>query len=160
MTRNRLDHVVSGPAETGDATRAAQTHLPTILIVDDDPDTRVYLIRCLREIRSEIGPVLEAGDGVAALAQARQTKIDLIISDVVMPRMDGITLIRELRSDAALVHISVLLVTGELTLRDLGEQVGSAGLVDILRKPFNTDKLCRHVRRLLSRAPPQDRGEE
>ena len=150
---------MGAPAGSGNPTHTAQPSAPTILIVDDDPDMRIYLKRCLRNMCHEIGPVLEAGDGAAALAQARQTNVDLIISDVVMPRMDGIALIRALRSDEALAHIAVILVTGELSSRDVREQAGSAGFVDILAKPFNTDKLCAKVRKLLSRAPPRGRGE-
>jgi CheY-like chemotaxis protein len=62
---------------------------PTILIVDDDPDMRLYLRGCLRGLGEAAGPVIDAADGVEALRRVRADGVGLVISDVVLPRMDG-----------------------------------------------------------------------
>lgn len=129
--------------------------LHTLLVADDNPEIRAYVKRCLKALRGEIGHILEAGDGATALARIRQGDVDLVISDVVMPHMNGFALCRALQEDEALRHIPLLLITGELSARELQEHVDNAGCCDILIKPFNARKLCAQVSRLLSRAPPK-----
>ena len=117
----------------------------TVLVVDDDADMRRYLKRCLAEL--ETVDVCEAADGLAALERARGGGIDLIVSDVVMPRLDGIGLCRALQADAALSGIPVLLITAEGAPPGLP---GGAG--GVLAKPFDAVRLRATVDRLL--APP------
>jgi two-component system, chemotaxis family, chemotaxis protein CheY len=105
---------------------------PTILIVDDDPDMRLYLRGCLRGLGEAAGVVIEAADGVEALRRVREDAVGLVISDVIIPRMNGVALRLEVRSDPALRQIPVLLISGE---------EGGALPVDrrdgFLAKPFN-----------------------
>jgi DNA-binding response OmpR family regulator len=155
---NRRHPRQDSPGRAGDPAETAKPSVPTILIVDDDPDMRIYLKRCLSRMRQEIGRVFEASDGMAALARVRQGDVDLVISDVIMPRLDGIAMIRAMRGDEAVAHISVLLVTGEFSAREVLERTDSAARVDVLTKPFNTQGLCEKVRGLLSRGPPGRHG--
>lgn len=118
---------------------------PTILVVDDDPDMRLYLRGCLRGLGEAVGPVIDAADGVEALLRVRGGGVGLVISDVVLPRMDGLGLRREIRGDPVHAHLPVLLISGE--------QGGAApaGLEDaFLAKPFNARELLAAVRRLLN----------
>src|SRR5262245_28572489 len=88
--------------------------IPTILVVDDDADMRTYLRRCLRPLTER---VVEAADGAEALALVREAgpgAFDLIIADVVMPGLDGLTLRKTLLDAPALEAPAVLLVTGEM----------------------------------------------
>ena len=126
----------------------------TLLVVDDDPDMRAYVKRGLRSLEIEIDRVLEAADGEEALARVRGDRVDLIISDVVMPRMDGLTLCRMLRRDERSRHIPVLLITGEMSEREARLRAREVQAQDVLAKPFNTPKLCDRVMHLLSRPPP------
>jgi len=116
---------------------------PGILVVDDDPDMRVYLRRCLRPLTER---VIEAADGAEALAlldEAGPGAFDLVIADVMMPRMDGLALRRSLSADSASDRPPVLLVTGEPTGPDDEP---------ILRKPFNGATLRERVAGLLGRS--------
>lgn len=118
---------------------------PTILVVDDDPDMRAYLRRCLRSLT---GRVVEAVDGAAALTLLRASgpgAFDLVIADVVMPGLDGLTLRQTLRDDPAIGAPAVLLVTGESP---------RPGDEPILRKPFNAAVLREYVLAVLARSAP------
>ena len=114
---------------------------PAVLIVDDDADMRAYLRRCLRPIS---GKVVEARDGAEALSIVREAgpgAFDLIVTDVVMPVLDGLALRRALAEDPGLGAPAVLLITGESP----GPQAGA-----VLRKPFNSGTLRKRVEQLLS----------
>ena len=137
-----------------DRATADKSGAPAILIVDDDADMRMYMRRCLRKVPCEIGPVFEANNGASALKKIHEQEITLVISDVVMPVLDGISLIRTLRADESLSHVSVLLVTGVMSAHELLEITGAIRGVSVLTKPFNADKLGEKVMGLLGRAPP------
>ncbi len=115
---------------------------PRILIVDDDEDMRLYMRGCLR--RLGIRHTLEASNGDEALVCAGETALDLIISDVVMPVMDGYELYRRLKSDASFRDVQVLLVTGETPDPPIDIQADA-----FLEKPFNTETLRERVTALL-----------
>ena len=129
----------------------------TILIADDDPDMRAYIGRCLRGLPGEPARVLEAADGAEALALAERSAVDLIISDVMMPGIDGIELCRAIRRDPRLRNVPVLLITGEFTDREARRMAVPNGLTGILTKPFNARTLCAALSRIRGRAPPGSR---
>ena len=81
-----------------------------ILIVDDEPDQRFMLRRIFEQAGHE---VTEAGDGAAALAMVREQAPDLVVTDMMMPVMDGSELIRCLRGEPATAHIPILAATGD-----------------------------------------------
>jgi CheY-like chemotaxis protein len=122
----------------------------TILVTDDEPDMRLYLRHCLKTVHKDI-VILEAIDGLDALVRLQQTNVDLLITDVVMPRMDGFELCRVVLQDAGLSHVSILFVTGELSAREVRERIGDFGPVDVLAKPFNADQLSTKVTEILNR---------
>ena len=123
----------------------------TILVADDDADMRLYLRTCLRG--QVAARVVGAGDGVEALHLARALRPDLIVCDVVMPRLDGHGLCRALKADPALAAIPVLLISGEGF--DQGQADGEAdGEADgFLEKPFDAARLWASVAALLTRPP-------
>jgi CheY-like chemotaxis protein len=125
---------------------------PTVLIADDDVDMRLYLRSCLESRGSRFARVIEAADGRTALRLARSGVVDLLISDVVMPGLNGRALCDALRADAGLRSIPILLISGE----DPAEGPGSADA--FLAKPFNAHQLLAAVEGLLSahRRPPPD----
>ena len=128
-------------------TAAARTVL-RILVADDDADMRLYLRSCLRTLSaSGYGSVRihEAADGREALHLARALLPDLIISDLVMPGLDGEALCHALQADAQTAAIPFLLISGEATPPKGGE--------GFLPKPFNAARLRTEVLRLL-RGPP------
>ena len=97
--------------------------------------------------------ILEAVDGTEALALVRQEEVDLLITDVVMPGMDGFALCRAMRRDPRLRHVPILFVTGELSNWEFEEQVGDLGPVEMITKPFNADQLSAKVVQILSQVP-------
>jgi CheY-like chemotaxis protein len=124
---------------------------PTVLIVDDDADMRLYLRSCLETLGSRIARVLEAADGLTALRLARSGAVDLVISDVVLPGLSGRTLCEAIRADARLSGIPVLLISGE----DDAARTDAADA--FLAKPFNAQQLLAALEGLLpvsARSPP------
>jgi CheY-like chemotaxis protein len=125
---------------------------PTILVVDDDPDMRLYLRGCLRGLGGGEGLVLEAGDGDEALRVMREAQVDLVISDVVLPHLDGRALLKAIRAGPARTQPPVLLVSGQ------EHPASPDGPMDAwLSKPFNARQLLAAVERLLEGRPPLPR---
>ena len=115
-----------------------------MLVVDDDDQVRTYLRRCLAPLTSR---VLEAADGREALDVARAAApeaLQLVITDVVMPRMDGLELRAAMETTPGLDQVPVLFITGA----DLAVPEGT-----VLHKPFNARKLLAAVRSMLDGAP-------
>ena len=116
-----------------------------VLIVDDNADMREHLIRLL----AKWWDVEAASDGLAALEAARQNIPDLVLADVMMPRLDGIGLLTALRSDPKLSDIPVILLSARA-----GEEARIEGLNvgadDYLVKPFSARELVARVRSHLS----------
>jgi len=128
-----------------DSDRTQSRRELTILIVENDADMRGYLSRCLQPLEARI---LEVGGGREALKLLRtDSQVDLVISDVVMPGLSGLQLVRQLDEDPELSDLPVLLVTGA------GEDVEQSGRT-VLRKPFSGSLLRVYVEELIN----QDRG--
>ena len=113
---------------------------PRLLIADDNSDMRRYLVRLMAE-RYEVEAV---SDGVNALAAARERRPDLVLSDIMMPRLDGLALLRELRSDPKLCDIPIILLSARAGEESRLEGV-EAGADDYLIKPFSARELTARV---------------
>jgi two-component system chemotaxis response regulator CheY len=119
--------------------------MAAILAVDDSASMRQMVAFTLKGAGHE---VVEAPDGVAALAAAKGRKFDVVVTDVNMPNMDGITLTRELRALAQYKFTPILVLTTEAG--DNKKQDGkSAGATGWLVKPFNPDQLLATVKKVL-----------
>jgi two-component system chemotaxis response regulator CheY len=111
-----------------------------VMIVDDSAAIRKILKRMLEQAGVSLGKVMEAGDGVEALEKLKQQTVNLILSDINMPNMDGIQLLAELKSRAESKHIPVIMITtegGEAKVME-AVQLGASGYV---RKPFTSDQI-------------------
>jgi CheY-like chemotaxis protein len=84
-----------------------------VLVVDDEPDLRFALRRVFERAGHE---VVEAGDGAAALKSVRRQRPDLLVTDIMMPVMDGVELIRNLRAEPSTAAIPILSVSGDSQL--------------------------------------------
>ena len=89
---------------------------PRILVVDDDP-TNLEVLRA--RLSAQGYEVVTAIDGDDALRCARELEPDLVLLDVMMPKIDGISVLKELKQDATLCHIPVILVTAKVDTRDI-----------------------------------------
>ncbi|MFN7959338.1 MAG: response regulator [Holophagaceae bacterium] len=116
-----------------------------ILTVDDSSTMRQMITFTLKGAGFE---VLEAGDGVEALEVAAGKKLDLIITDVNMPRMDGITLVQRLRAQPGFKFTPILVLTTEsdASMKMKGKEAGATGWIV---KPFSPEKLLDVVNKVL-----------
>lgn len=119
---------------------------PRILIVEDELPMRTALADCLE---GEGYRVLTAGDGEAGLQKALEEKPDLILLDVMMPRLDGYAVAAELRRLGKVVPILMLTAKGQVEDRVTGLDSGAD---DYLVKPFSMDELLARIRAILRRA--------
>ena len=117
----------------------------TILAVDDSASMRQMVSFTLREAGYE---VVEAVDGAAALEYATENCVDLVLTDVNMPHMDGITLVRELRQLEHYRYVPMLMLTTE-SGADRKLEGKAAGATGWLVKPFNPEKLIATIERVL-----------
>jgi DNA-binding response OmpR family regulator len=119
-----------------------------ILLVDDEQD----LVWALRHSLSDEGhEVLTAYDGVEALQVAQRHRPDLLILDIVMPRLDGLQVCRRLRRDPTLAAVPILFLTVCSAIKDRIKGLDEGG-DDYLVKPFDLEELKARVRALLRRA--------
>jgi signal transduction histidine kinase/DNA-binding response OmpR family regulator len=114
-------------------------HAPLVMIVDDDPNARDLLAAT---VRREGYRVIEATDGAAALALARQWHPDAVTLDVLMPRMDGWAVLTAFKSDPELAETPVIIVS---VLADRGIAV-SLGAAEFLTKPIDRTRLAATIR--------------
>jgi two-component system chemotaxis response regulator CheY len=119
-----------------------------ILIVDDSPAMRRVVRRVVDISGANVGTLLEAGNGLEALALLRDEWVDLIMTDINMPGMDGEQLLLEIRKDPVLASVPVLIVS---TDRSDGrvKQMMSLGADGYLSKPFLPATLSTEIHRLL-----------
>lgn len=94
--------------------------------------------------------VTEAGDGVEALGKAAGSRFDLVITDLNMPNMDGLTLIRELRKSPSQMGVPIVFLTTESD-DALKQQAKTAGATGWLVKPFDAEQLVRIARKVIGR---------
>lgn len=116
----------------------------TILIVEDNVEVRSYLFSLL----SPFYEVIEAEDGKSALTLAHDKMPDLILSDVMMPVMDGVTFVQEIKKDLNTSHIPVILITARTAFVHIQEGFQS-GADDYITKPFSSELLLLKVRNRL-----------
>lgn len=116
----------------------------TLLIVEDNDNFRRFLMECLQEHYS----VVSAANGREALSVLEKTQVHLVISDVMMPKMDGLELCRRIKEDIRFSHIPVILLTAK-TADDNIIQGLKEGSDDYITKPFNLDILLLRVSKLL-----------
>jgi two-component system, chemotaxis family, chemotaxis protein CheY len=111
-----------------------------VLLVDDSSTMRKIIGRSLRQAGIEFDNIFEAGDGLEALAVLEKEKVDIILSDINMPNMDGISFLREKSNRANMKDIPVLMISTE-TGDDIIGEAKSLGAVGSIKKPFTPDKV-------------------
>lgn len=116
-----------------------------ILVVDDSNSIRDMVCFTLKSAGYE---TVEANDGQQALSKAKMGAFDLVISDVNMPNMDGITLCSELRKLPSFKFTPILMLTTESS-GDMKQRGKAAGATGWLVKPFNPEKLIATIKRVV-----------
>lgn len=117
----------------------------TILIVDDSASMRQLVTFALKDAGYD---VIAAVDGKDALSKVNGTKIDMVVTDLNMPNMDGIELIKQIRSRATCKFIPVVMLTTESqgSKKQEGKQAGASGW---LVKPFTPEKLIEVIKKFV-----------
>ena len=115
------------------------------LIVEDSPMMRQLLIFALSRIKDV--NIVEADDGVDGLKKMSSNEFDLIIVDINMPIMDGLKLIKRIRSDEVHKHVPIIIVTTEKADEERGMKLGAS---TYLTKPVSAPDVLYHAKRLLN----------
>ncbi len=120
--------------------------MPTALVVEDSPTMRQLIVFALRRIRDL--EVVEADDGVDALRKLSGGKLDVILTDINMPIMDGLKLVKRVRSDEALKGIPIIIITTEGADEDR-QRALSLGANAYITKPIQAPQVIAKVKELL-----------
>ncbi len=112
----------------------------SVLIVDDSSTMRKIVARSLRQAGFDFETILEAADGQEALSVLEESKVDIILSDINMPNMNGVEFLREKADNPAIAGIPVVMITTEAGSEILREalQLGAKGSI---KKPFTPDQV-------------------
>lgn len=119
-----------------------------ILVVDDNPDNRDVLIRRLK--RLDLTDVVQAADGIEALEAIRSTTFDLVLLDVMMPRMNGIEVLQTMQSEGRLDDTPVVMISAASEI-DTVVRCIELGAEDYLPKPFNPALLAARVKAVIEK---------
>lgn len=111
-----------------------------VLVVDDSAAIRKILQRVLRQTGMSIGEIYEAGDGQEALELLKTRSVRLILTDVNMPKMDGLQMLAAIKANPCWSEIPVVMITTEGGESKVGEAV-KLGAVGYVRKPFTGDQI-------------------
>jgi two-component system, chemotaxis family, chemotaxis protein CheY len=119
------------------------------LIVDDSSVMRKIVERSLRQAGVESLVVLEAGSGVEGLEVLKTKRVDLILSDINMPAMDGLEFVRQLRKQRLAEGVPIVMITTESSEEHVKQAI-EAGAIGYIRKPFTADQVKQKVLSLLA----------
>jgi CheY-like chemotaxis protein len=123
-----------------------------ILVVDDEPDV---LLLCRVNLEFEGYEVVEAADGEAALERLRERRVDAVLLDVMMPRMDGWQVLEAIKADEDLAEVPVVMLTAKV--QDQDQIRGwSQGAAEYITKPFSPLALSQVLQDVLATDPEEE----
>jgi DNA-binding response OmpR family regulator len=130
--------------------------MSTILIIDDEIVLKIMLRKILSTANYNI---ITAENGVSALASLAENRVDLVITDLIMPEMDGLAFLRDLRANKKSKDLPVIVLTGAGAkhLRDQAWQIGANA---ILTKPIGSQELLQVIDGLLAASTPAPEQEQ
>ncbi len=119
-----------------------------VLIVDDSSVMRKIVDRSLRQAGLDLKEVFEASNGAEALARMQETRVDLILSDINMPTMDGLELVKQLQAVDNAKGVPIVMITTEAGESNVVQAL-SCGAKGYIRKPFSPDQIKERIIPLL-----------
>src|SRR5690606_38197752 len=122
----------------------ADSEVPLVLIIEDNADVRFFI----RENLQTVYQVIEDADGEHGYLLAVETIPDLILTDVMMPKMDGVELCRKLKANEKTAHVPVILLTAKASGGDMIEGL-ETGADEYLIKPFHAPELLVRMKNLI-----------
>ncbi len=161
-----FDDVISKPVEPSRLLQIVRTHLPSadsppyrdlfgkgrrVIVADDDPVQRKLVVFRLEKVGFE---ALAVADGMEALEQTRRVLPDVVVSDVLMPRLDGFGLCINIRRDERLAHIPVVLITNSYVEGGDRELAHKAGANDLVLRTPELREVMETLRTSLGTTPP------
>ncbi len=111
-----------------------------VLVVDDSVTIRTMIAKALRLSVSDLGEIFEADNGIAAIARLVEKQVDVILTDINMPRMDGIQFIGKIKSMPQLASIPVIVISTDGSSERL-KALEDKGIAGYLHKPFRPEQL-------------------
>lgn len=117
-------------------------HYRSVLIVDDSPTSRMIIQRCIEMTGVEVDSFLYAENGIDGLSVLDDNTVDLILTDINMPKMDGLTFIRLLKNKTLTAKIPVV-VTSSIADGSIELEMNKLGITDIIKKPVSPEKIMR-----------------
>jgi len=111
-----------------------------ILIVDDSETSRMIIKKCFSMVGDDDSNFLEAEDGIGALATLMKFPVDLVVTDLNMPRMDGMTLVRKLRTGEKTRDLPVIVISS-MENRQLDDELKTLAVAAVIRKPLTPAKV-------------------
>jgi two-component system response regulator FixJ len=120
-----------------------------VLIVDDDPQILNATAACIPLLRVD-WEVIVASDGLEALRLLRNGNVDMLVADIQMPAMDGLSLLAEIRGDPRLARLPMILASGRVDRASVRGGM-SSGADDYLTKPYSVDELIAAIEARLQR---------
>lgn len=130
--------------------------MPDVLIVEDE---EILLENLESSLRDDGYEVITAADGETAMSLIRASPPDLLVLDIMLPRLDGLSICRMLRKDSSLAHLPIIMLTARGT--EVDRIVGlESGADDYIVKPFSLGEFLARVRAVLRRAPGHQLPQE
>jgi signal transduction histidine kinase/CheY-like chemotaxis protein len=151
--RKHLYNDLDRETDAGISLPKLDKHKKSILIVDDHPEIRYHI----RQILEDEHHIIEAAHGLEALEILKMNEVNLIISDLMMPWMDGFELLEAINSNEEFRKIPVLVVSARISEEDQ-EKVLYHGVNDYLKKPFQKKELKLRINNLLKQKDKWDQG--
>lgn len=121
---------------------------PVVLVADDEEDIKVVLRMFLEAVGYE---VVTAFDGLDALEQIKSTKPDVVLMDIMMPVIDGIEVVRQMKATPGIRDIPVVMLTAAAQ-SDMVEKAIQAGAADYIVKPFEPETVQKAIEKVLGTA--------
>jgi two-component system, chemotaxis family, chemotaxis protein CheY len=116
-------------------------HFRSVLIVDDSSTSRMIIQRCIEMSGYEVDTFMNAENGIDALTQLDgETSVDLIVSDINMPKMDGQTFVRLLKNKPVTAGIPVL-ITSSIADAAVETEMNKLGIWKVIKKPVSPEKI-------------------
>jgi two-component system chemotaxis response regulator CheY len=119
-------------------TTKEESRMANVLIVDDSSTMRKIISRSLRQAGLPVDEIFEAGDGIEGLNVLAANKVDLILSDINMPNMDGLEFVKAARANGCKTPIVMITTEGG---EDIIKDAITSGASDSIKKPFTPDQL-------------------
>jgi len=143
--RETAPKVLADPSEAVVQSQGISADKPRVLVVDDNIDIQSYI----RGILEETYNVETATDGAEGLEKAREIMPDILVTDIMMPKMDGIDLVRQIKESPETSHIPVVIVTAKIA-DEARLEAYESGADSFITKPFSSKLLMARLRNILA----------